>query len=129
MSDFLRLTGDAATQPSTGVPSFDPQVVFTHLDETIELKRKLEVEYDLTADPAQDVTLGGLAAVNILLIKVAEGASVKVGITWSGGTLQVLPVDSLLQLISLTEEITAIQLTRTSGIDTTVKLFLGELAP
>lgn len=129
MSDLFQLTGSYFTQPATGAPSADPQVVSTGISESMELALKDLGEYSLAADAPVTVDFGGLTTgANLVVIKVTSGGKIRVRLTSTDGTLQAIPVDSLLWIISESVAITAADLTRTAGVPTTVKVFLGQAA-
>lgn len=131
MSDLFNLTGSYNTQPASGAPSADPQVVSTAISESMELALKDLGEYSLTTDSPVDVDFGGLGATgaNLVFVKVTSGGKVKLALTSTDGSLQGIPVDGYFQLITNSVAITAAQLTRTPGTLTTVKVFLGQAAP
>jgi hypothetical protein len=126
MSDVFSLNGSYQTVPTSGNLSGLPEVSAL-LSERVSLQNKVLGHYELLADAPQVVALGGLTNVNVLVIK-ASGGKVKVTVSSADGATQVLPVDPLLILIDRTVPITAISLTRVASTDTTVDLFLGELA-
>ena len=97
----------------------------TPLDERVLLARKHYDEISLISDLATAVGMGGITSAHVVVIKpVAE--KVKVRITTSDGATQVIPVEELLVLISLSTPVTAIDLQRDAGTVTSVKVFLGE---
>lgn len=124
--DTFKLSGDYLTQPLSGSPSGDPEVT-SPIEEQVTLKNKAIGLYELTADAVQAVGLCGLANVHVLVVKTV-GGKVKLRLTSADGTTQSVPVDSFFCAISQTVPFTALDLTRVSGVTTTVKVFLGERA-
>jgi hypothetical protein len=129
VNDIFTLSGNYSTQPASGAPSADPQVVSTAITETVELAQKLLNEYTLTTDSPVVVDISNFpAGINVMLVKVT-GGKVKIGVTTTDGSLQAIPCDDFLQWICATVPITAIQLTRATGVDgINVKIFVGAAA-
>ena len=127
MSDTFKIRGDYLSQPSSGNPSAYP-TVSSPIDETLVLsKTPLTAEYVLTADAAQDVAFGHISNAHVVIIKTV-GGKVRVRLTSADGSQQSIPVDSLLVLISQSVPFTALDLTRVTGVQTNVKVLLGERA-
>ena len=124
MADIFRLLGSYGTEPVLGSPSGQPSIQ-TPIDETTQLSAKSVQQYDLVNDAPQAVALAGLAGINALMVKTI-GGKVVVRITSTDGSLQSIPVEGFLALLSLTTPITAIDLTRTPGTETLVTLFIGQ---
>ena len=124
--DTFKLTGDYVTLPLSGSPSGDPEIS-SPVDESVTIKNKAIGLYELTADAVVAVGLCGLAGAHVVILKTV-GGKVKVRLTSADGAVQSVPVDSFLCLISQTVPLTALDLTRVSGVTTTVKVFLGERA-
>lgn len=126
--DVFKLEGRWLTRPSVDPVSADMEARSTPIFELVNLAKKLVDEYDLTSDAVQSVSLGGLAAAgaHILIVKVTSGGEVKVRITTTDGATQAIPVNSFLVLICTTNPITALDLTRTTGVEAIVKVFMGQ---
>lgn len=124
MSDVFSLDGSYQTQPTSGSLSGNPEVDAL-LSERVTLKNKLLGYYELLADAPVTVSLGGLAAVNVIVIKTT-GGKVKATFTSADGATQALPVDPLLVLLDRSVDITVITLTRVAATNTYVHVFLGE---
>lgn len=127
MADTLRLLGSYQTTPllgpTSGVPTVDAPI-----DDTVQLTKKVALEYVLDTDDPVSVSLAGLTALSVLFVTVI-GSKVRVRITSADGATQAVPVDDLFMLISRSVPITAIDLTRAAaGVETTVNLFLGQSA-
>jgi len=125
MADQFHLSGEYATSPNTGAEaSADPQVC-AHIDERLSLENKTTNSVILDDDDPFDVDLGGLANVNVLIMRT-QGGKVMAQITSADGDSQSVPVDPFFALISRSVPVTALTLTRVSGTPTTVKVFMGE---
>jgi hypothetical protein len=124
MADVFKLEGSYSTHPTSGSPSGNPEID-APISERVGLKNKTVGYYELTADAPVSVDFGGLANVNVLYLKTV-GGKVRVRITSSDGATQSIPVDTVLAIISKSVAITAIDLTRVAGVDTNVRVFLGE---
>lgn len=94
-------------------------------NELLKLARVKSCEYLLDTDGALSVELGGLSAVNVLIVRTL-GGKVRVRITSADGAQQSIPVDSLLVLVGQAVPVTAIDLTREPATSTQVQVFLGE---
>lgn len=81
----------------------------------------------LTNDSPALLPLGGLSSINTLIVKCV-GGKVRVRITSADGSQQAVPVDTFLALISASVQITAVDVTRTPGVQTIVRYFLGQKA-
>jgi hypothetical protein len=126
MADSFKLLGSYEVAPQGSQLSFAPQVI-AQISETRTLVRKLISDVQLTADPIEPVDFGGVVSAHVLELK-ATGGKVLATITTADGVAQVIPVDSSLILICDESPVTALSLTRKTGIPTTVRVFLGEKA-
>lgn len=114
-----------STQPLGGPFSLKPTYT-TPVQEQIVLAAKQETEPVLSSDSPFSVDLGTLSAVNVLILKTVSGGPCSVQVTWANGTLQTIPFDSYLILMSLTNPITALTLTRAPAVASQVYVFLGQ---
>lgn len=127
MSHVFKLHGDYSVTPSSGSPSAAP-TVSAPIDETMTLKRAPSVsEYELTADSVQSVAFGPATNAHVIVIKTV-GGKIRARLTSADGTTQAIAVDSFAVIISESVPYTALDLTRVSGVTTTVKVLLGEKA-
>lgn len=124
--DVFRLQGSLYTQPTTGSPSGDPEVE-TPIMEQMALRNKTIGQYNLDTNDPVAVSLAGLEGANVVMVK-SVGGRVRVRITSADGVEQAVPVDSFMVFTTLTQAITAIDLTRQPGVSTNVRVFLGERA-
>jgi len=124
MSDTFRLQGTYSTTPLVGVPSGFPSLA-APINEIAQLAGKQPGQYTLDTDAAVDVAFGGLSAANVVIIK-AVGGPIRVRLTTGSESDQVVRVDSFLVLLSYTVPYTAIDLTRSPGVETIVEVFLGQ---
>lgn len=82
----------------------------------------------LSADGATSIPFPiGMASCNFIYLKIQPGGSpVDLALTTADGTLQVVPVDSLYIGFFTTKAVTAIQVTRTLGVSTTITYVIGQ---
>ena len=118
MAQQLKLEGALVIEEAIGDYQGQSQVTNT-IKESMSVLQYQSTVYVLASDSAQTVSLGSLSAVNVLQLRVV-GNKVRVRITSSDGTSQAIPVDSFLCIISDSVSITAIDLTRTAGSESTV---------
>lgn len=124
MSETFRQEGSAVITPQYGsVPGASK--TDADLSETVALTRSLETTYRLSSDSPQAVALGALTNVNVLLLRAT--GKVRVRITSADGSTQSIPCDPRVEIISLSVPITAIDLTRVTGVRTDVAVLLGEV--
>lgn len=126
MSDTFKLTGGYTVTPLGNPLSFAPSMEAV-IDEAVTIKAKTVGEQLLSADAPAAVDFGGVASANVVILK-AVGGKVRARITSADGSSQAVPFDTYWILMSDTVPVTAIDLTRLTGIDTTVRIFLGEKA-
>lgn len=107
-----------------GSPSGQPQTLISY-NEISYTEKVLSQNIFLGVDTPVAVSLGQLSGVNFLSIR-ADGAKIRVRITSTDGSTQAVPVDPLLVLRCDSTDITAIDITRTAGIDTDVYIVLGK---
>jgi hypothetical protein len=93
----------------------------------MQLSNQLTSMCALTNDSEKMLPLGCVDEVNVLVIK-AVGGKVRVRITSADGSSQAVPVDSFLALTTYSVGITAVGVTRTPAVPTTVRFFLGQKA-
>lgn len=126
MQQRLKLEGSVEVSSPVGNPSGHPQAL-VQLAEILYTGKYSVQTVTLSADNATSLSLGALSEANFLVIRV-DGGKVRVRITSSDGTSQSIPVDPLLILRCDSVGITAIDITRTTGIDTDVYAVLGQKA-
>lgn len=124
--DGFRLQGGYTVTPLSSVTSF-AQVVEAVIDELVTLEARTSYDVALTVDTPVAVSFGGVTNANVVVLK-ALGGKVRARLTSADGATQAVPFDTYLILMSDTVPITAIDLTRVAGVDTTVRVFLGDKA-
>jgi hypothetical protein len=125
VADTWSLNGSHQTIPlSPGNPS-GRSTCITPLEENLTLKDKSDSDITLIVDTPVSVPFGTLAGANVVVIK-PMGGGVTARLSSAAGTTQVIPIDTLLVLVNTAVPITAIDLTRTTAVSTTVSYFLGE---
>ena len=127
MSDQFSLTGSYVTSPQVGSPSAIAGLA-APIDEELVLTAKYYDTITLSGDSPVTVNFGGVTNGHVVILK-ATGAKVRARITSADGSQQAVPFDSFFSNICRTVPITAIDLTRTAGILTTVDVFLGQITP
>jgi hypothetical protein len=126
MSDLFSLAGSYDVTPNQGAASMDP-TIDSPISETLQLNAKHYDEVHLSTDAATTVPFGTVANAHVVLLK-AEGGPCIAKVTSAAGSAQSIPFDTFLILMSVGSPITAIALTRSPAVDTTVRVFLGEKA-
>jgi len=123
MADQFSFVGSYGTKPLSGSLSFAP-LIDTPINESINLDAKHLDEVDLTADAPVSVNFGGVTNANIVILKATGKCRAR--ITSADGASQAIPFDTYLILMSESVPVTAIDITRVAGVETLVKIFLGE---
>jgi hypothetical protein len=126
MSKVFALTGAYSATPASGSPSADP-IVTAALDERQMLATLQYSQLTLNADTPVVLPLGGLTSANVVIVKCV-GGKIRVRITSADGSQQAVPVDTFLALISASVPMTAVDVTRTPGVQTVIRYFLGQKA-
>lgn len=132
MGDLLQLRGSLQAAPpegAFGLPSGD-LLQLGELDERLLLRGRQTSVLTLSSDAAFSVpVLGGaggpfVSGAHFLMLRTSS--KVRARLTSSDGATQAVPVDGLLVLMSTTVPITLLDLTRLTGVVTTVRLFMAE---
>lgn len=125
MSDTLTLSGQVAILPdSTSDADLSGDFeIKVPLSQTLTLSRKEGVTVVLADTTPVAVNLGALVNVHALIIRT--NLAISVTVTSASGASQVIPVDSLLVLLTATTPITAI--TVTAAATAVVRLTLGRV--
>lgn len=126
MADTFSLLGSYDTKPLGDPLSFAP-FIEAQISESVTLQKKLVREQRLTVDSAVAVSFDTITNAHIIILK-AVGGKVRARITSADGAIQAIPFDTYLIIMSEQVPITALDLTRVTGIDTTVRIFIGEKA-
>lgn len=124
MTEVFELSGSFNSEPAVGDPA-GSVLPSSNFNEKFYLKTKEVAQYTLTDDNPKTIALGGLTQVHVIMLR-ASGGKVRVRLTSADGSTQSIPVDPTLHLISLSVPITAIDVTRVTGISTIVNVFIGE---
>lgn len=123
---YLKRAGSATIEPPGGNPSGQPTTL-VQIDDTLALSNFLSTVVYLTTDSPVSVSLGPLTGVNYLSIRSGDAAT-RARLTSSVGSTQAVSVYPFLEVRSDTVPITAIDLTRTAGIDSEVFIVMGQKA-
>lgn len=126
MSDQFNLSGSYQTQPLGGISSGNPTLV-APINESMILTEKSLDTLMLTVDTPVAVSFGGVTNANAIVMR-AVGGPVTVRLTSAAGATQSVPMDEYFSVLTSTVPVTAIDLTRSPGVLTTVTVFLGQKA-
>jgi len=125
-SSIYKLVGSYTTEPAQGNPSGKTSDS-AFINETLFLSTKTTCEIFLTDNNPATIPLGGIEDVNVVMIKTVEGP-IQAKITSDLGSEQIIPVDGLFQLITISNPVSQISVTRLTSANTLVNVFLGEKA-
>jgi hypothetical protein len=78
----------------------------------------------LSGDAPVSVNFGSLTAAHVVILQTT--GKVRARLTTSDGATQSVPVDPIFVLVSEGVPVTAIDLTRVSGVETIVSVFIGQ---
>lgn len=122
----LTLSGSFTLQ----APSFPPsaaQAIGSPISETSYLQAWDAQSPTLSSDGAQSIPFPiGMGTCHFIYLKVQGGSPVVLSLTSADGTLQAIPVDSLIVLYFAGTPVTAIQVTRTAGVTTQLTYVIGQ---
>jgi hypothetical protein len=119
LEGFWRSEPKVAALVASGCPTFQ-----TPLSETVLLAKKQFADVALDLDAVEVVPFGDVTNAHVVMIKATKKVIAR--LTSADGALQVVPVDTILHLISESVPYTAIDLQRVAGQATSVKVYLGE---
>ena len=123
MAETFSISGSWRTTPSAGAQG--DITALADLFTTMVIKRKQVTELDLTSDPVVAVALGG--SIHVLSVRTVGGRA-NIRITTAGGSTQVVPVDTLVVIVTDGYPITALDVQRETGVNVQVSLFFAEKA-
>lgn len=126
MADSFALQGSYGVTPLGNPVSFAPLII-AQISEGIQVKAKQVSEMVLSADAPATVDFGGVVNAHIVILK-STGGKVRARVTSADGVSQAVPFDTYWILMSEALPLTAIDLTRVAGAETTVRVFLAEKA-
>lgn len=121
--ETLTISGSYSSVP----PSFPPsaaQETSSPINEVSYLQHKSADTLSLTVDGPVAIPFAGLTVCNVIIISCT--GKVRVRITSADGAQQAIPVDGFLIWKSGSVPVTAIDLTRVTGIETDVTYYIGE---
>lgn len=126
MSDLFKIVGSWGTTPQSGsLLNSGAASELAPVNEAVLLSLKNgQNDYTLIVDTPVDVEFGGVAEANVVVIFCNR--KIRVRLTSADGSLQSIPVDDMLMLISRTVPFTAIDMTRVLAQETQVKVFVGQ---
>lgn len=126
MSDAFKLLGSYEFTPLTQPSSF-AQSTTAPVSESVTVSAKMSTDVTLTTDSPTVVPFGGVTNAHIVILK-STGGKVRARVTSADGSAQAIPFDTYWILMSDSVPITAIDLTRVAGTETTVRVFLATKA-
>lgn len=94
------------------------------VNDVVIVAEKHYSDYDLATDAPVNVDFGGVAVANV--VDVTCSRPITVQLTGPAGTNQAITVDGWLRLGAKTSGYTAISLTRTPAVETTVRVFVAQ---
>jgi hypothetical protein len=126
VAETLLLNGQLSINPSPAC-GCDPDLgVLVTLSEQMSIAAKQSMSFVVPSDAVFPIDLTTTPNVNALFIDVDQ--KVKLTITTADGAAQVIPVDPMMVWFSGLVPITALSITRQVGVDTNVRLILGDKA-
>jgi hypothetical protein len=125
VADTFTLSGSYESKPASVGSASGAASISAPIDEVVQLETRTQVELTLTSDSAVAVSIPGASNINVVVIRTV-GGKVKARISSSDGATQSVPVDPFMALITESVNITALDVTRVAGQETTVQVFLGE---
>lgn len=125
MADAFKLIGGYSVTPLGSALSFAPLMEAT-INEPKSIKAKQVSEQVLAADAPVAVDFGGVVNAHVVILKAT--GKVRARVTSADGAAQSIPFDTYLILMSDSVPVTAVDLTRVAGAETTVRVFLAEKA-
>ena len=121
MTDTINIEHTINVAPTTGDTS--SSCVSSYLA-TVRVAGWSRGKYTLTSDSPVNVDLNGLSEVHYLMVRCS--AKVRMRATSADGNNQAIPVNPFAFIVSSGEPITAIDLTREAGVETSVEVFFAE---
>lgn len=112
--------------PGYAMPSGDP-LITAPVDERQTLGLELAGQLLLLDDSETPLPFGGLSEASVVVLK-AVGSAIKVRLTSTAGSEQVVPLDSFMVLMNASDPFTAITVQNQTLAPVTVKFFLGQRA-
>lgn len=125
MTELLSLHGHIETRSHQHVTPFP--AVWTELIARMPIAAKTSDQFTLSTDAPQSVPLGGLTGADVVVLQLVSG-SLSASLTSANGSAQIVPVSSLLLLITKGTPVTALSLTRSPGVPTQVHVLLAQAA-
>jgi hypothetical protein len=126
VGDTFSLQGSLGLSGGSGAPSGALYPV-GGLNETLVVQNSVNTIVSLDGDAAVPVPFGTMTAAHVVSLD-ATGGPVTARITSEVGAQQLVPFDDYFFTISRGKNITAIDLIRTPGTPTTVRVFIAQKA-
>lgn len=121
MTDTLNTDFTITATPTTGVGAAACTIAESDVR---RMSRWVRGAYTLSTDSPVNVDLSGLSEAHYLTVR--SSAKVRVRITSADGNNQAIPVNPFAIIVCSGEPITAIDLTREAGVETTVEVFFAQ---
>ena len=124
MASELTWSGAITAQPDAGAQSFDALIAIT-INERYMLETKHQWQTTLVADGDQDVDIGGVTGVNVLVVWADNDVVLK--ITTDDDTDQIVQ-GKILVLVNDQHPVLSLTAARAPAFDTRLRVFAGRLA-
>lgn len=124
MANRFSLTGGWAVEAAAGSNSFDPAFT-TVINEIRTLDARQVTVQELTSNTEVTISFGAVTQANVLIVDATDKVLLK--ITSADGTEQIVAADKLILLCAVSP-VTALKVTRRAGVDTTLRIFVGQTA-
>lgn len=140
ISGIAQLSGRIKYAPPTPTSDWSSNPMWlTDVLESLPCSVRKEEEYTLVADDEKTINFGSLSSVNLIVVKVAPNVGVPpspgfpngvvaapnpivVRLTSTAGIAQAVAVDGFLFLLSAGVPYTAMSISRSAGVQTTVRI-------
>lgn len=124
MANRFTLTGGWTVEAASGSNSFDPAFATT-INEVRTLDYRQVTVQDLLDNAEVTITFGAVTEAHVLIVDASAKVTMK--LTSADGTAQVVAADKLI-LLCADSPVTALKVTRSPGVDTTLRIFAGQAA-
>ena len=124
MANRFSLSGGWNVDAASGSNSFDPAFA-TVINEVRTLDYRQVTVQDLLTNGEVTISFGAVTEAHVLIVDASAAVTMK--LTSTAGTDQIVVADKLILLCADTP-VTALKVTRSPGVDTTLRIFAGQAA-